>query len=1211
MRELKTVEKSQTEGELKKRLKQKVVEIQYEPSEELVPALLSSSQSVFYIVQDRKFKVVTPQLCKLTKLSQKELLAKNPLSIVHPNDRAMVREKAVKMLKGEQSEPYEFRFLDNDGKTKYAKEVVTSIIYKGKLSTLGNWIDLTERRQVEEELRMSEEKYRHLFDNLNDAAFLADNQTGIIIETNRQGAALLGRSRSEIIGMHQSQFHPPEKAEEYRLRFNTHISKGHDADYDGEVIRKDGKIVPVTISASTLTIHGQSLLLGLFHDITKRKQTEDALQEISRFNTSLLSNAPNPITVISPDTSIRYISPSFEKLTGFAGAEVIGLKAPYPWWPEESREEFESLLMKDMERGSNLIERQLQKKNGERFWVEFNVVSVNHNGTLEYLLLSWVDITERKQAETALKESEEKFSVTFRSSPEMIAVSNMKEGKYIEVNDSYTRTTGYRREELIGHPVGEINMFVDPEDADKMARLMQEQGKIRNEEYKFRMKSGEIRNWLCSAEVITIGGDPCSIAVATDITERKIMEDELRKHRDHLEELVHKRTIELESLNSQLARELTERERIEGELRIAIKNADAANKAKSEFLARMSHEIRTPIHGVMGTLDLLRDTELGQEQQQYVNMSKASAETLLNVVNDILDFSKIEAGKVELEKKDFDLRTLLEETLETMAVPAHKKGLEVMLQISRGVPVALTGDAGRMRQVLVNLLGNAIKFTEQGEIVLRVDIESESEKDIELHFSVRDTGIGIPKDKQELLFHPFEQVDGSMNRKYGGSRLGLSICKQLLDMMNGHIWFTSWPGEGSIFNFTVKCSKQAVVVGVDSVPGILSNLQEMPLLLVDDNATCRSILKDLLNEWGFQITEAENGRSALKESEDSRGTSRQFRIILMDKTMPTVNGFTAAEQILRNSTVKPGIVMMLPADSINDDFARCQELGMSYYLVKPVKKNELLKVILAASGQAKTVPEPGNQSASASTGIDAPHLRILVAEDNTTSQVIAKKALEKAGHTAQIAGTGLEAIRLLKEGAFDMVLMDVEMPEMNGLEATRLIRKTEHGSGKHIPVLAMTAYAMKEDRQRCLEAGMDAYLSKPVNLDELHKIIRHFSSVKDTRPAIVDIEAALKFIGGDRDVLKEVVYVFLNEDYPEQLKRLRDGIGQHDARTVKAAAHSIKGAVRSLGGTAPGDIAFKLEEMGRNNDLTKAEAAVQELELEVKLFTDFYAKYNW
>ena len=399
MRELKTVEKSQTEGELNKRLKQKVVEIQYEPSEELVPALLSSSQSVFYIVQDRKFKVVTPQLCKLTKLSQKELLAKNPLSIVHPNDRAMVRENAVKMLKGERSEPYEFRFLDNDGKTKYAKEVVTSIIYKGKLATLGNWIDLTERRQVEEELRMSEEKYRHLFDNLNDAAFLADNQTGIIIETNRQGAALLGRSRSEIIGMHQSQLHPPEKAEEYRLRFNTHISKGHDADYDGEVIRKDGKIVPVTVSASTLTIHGQSLILGLFHDITKRKQTEEALQEISRFNTSLLSNAPNPITVISPDTSIRYISPSFEKLTGFAGAEVIGLKAPYPWWPEESREEFESLLMKDMDRGSNLVEKQLRKKNGEPFWVEFNVVSVNHNGTLDYLLLSWVDITERKRAE--------------------------------------------------------------------------------------------------------------------------------------------------------------------------------------------------------------------------------------------------------------------------------------------------------------------------------------------------------------------------------------------------------------------------------------------------------------------------------------------------------------------------------------------------------------------------------------------------------------------------------------------------------------------------------------------------------------------------------------------------------------------------------------------------------------------------------------------
>jgi two-component system sensor histidine kinase/response regulator len=245
------------------------------------------------------------------------------------------------------------------------------------------------------------------------------------------------------------------------------------------------------------------------------------------------------------------------------------------------------------------------------------------------------------------------------------------------------------------------------------------------------------------------------------------------------------------------------------------------------------------------------------------------------------------------------------------------------------------------------------------------------------------------------------------------------------------------------------------------------------------------------------------------------------------------------------------------------------------------------------------------------SNIDARHLRILVAEDNTTSQLIAKKTLEKAGHTVQIAGTGFEVIRLLKEGAFDMVLMDVEMPEMNGLETTRLIRKTEQGSGQHIPILAMTAYAMKEDRQRCLEAGMDAYLSKPVNLDELHKIIRDFSPVKDTRPANVDIEAALKFIGGDRDILKEVVHVFLDEDFPEQLKRLKDGVDKHDARAVKAAAHSIKGAVRSIGGTAPGSIALKLEEMGRNNDLTRAATAVQELELEVKLFTDFYAKYDW
>jgi signal transduction histidine kinase/CheY-like chemotaxis protein len=694
---------------------------------------------------------------------------------------------------------------------------------------------------------------------------------------------------------------------------------------------------------------------------------------------------------------------------------------------------------------------------------------------------------------------------------------------------------------------------------------------VQNEEFDFLMKSGEIRTWLFSLEPITIGGEPCLIGVSLDITERKEMENELRE---------------------------------------AMKRADAANRAKSEFLARMSHEIRTPIHGVMGTLDLLGDTELGQEQRQYVSMSKASAETLLNVINEILDFSKIEAGKLVLESKEFELHTMLEEALETVAVPAHRKGLEVILQVSDGVPGALIGDEGRLRQVLINLLGNAVKFTTQGEIVLRVEVETVDEKEAALHFSIRDTGIGIPREKQEILFQPFEQVDGSDQRKYGGTGLGLSICKQLVALMGGHTWFKSWPGEGSVFHFIVRFKKQDVSAPPVNAPEIAPELRGTQLLLVDDNATCRSILRNQLVEWGFQVTEAESGHAAIKELEDARGTARKYSIILLDKEMPAMDGLATTRQILQNSAQNYSIVMMLPSNNISNDFASGQELGISHYLIKPVKKSELLKIVLKALGEGKNEKEPDEKAIQQHSDGYASHLNVLVAEDNATSQLIVKKILEKAGHNVQIAITGIESIRMLKEGKYDLVLMDVEMPEMSGLEATRIIRKTETGSNRHIPIIAMTAYAMKEDRQRCLDAGMDTYLSKPVNVEELHKVIRGLSSKRNNGSSIVDIDAALKFVGGDKEILKEVVRVFVQDDYPKQLRNLKDGISRHDAEAVKAAAHSIKGAVRSIGSMPTGNIALRLEEMGRNNNLTGAEAALQELEQGVTNVKEYYEQYN-
>jgi PAS domain S-box-containing protein len=1301
---------------------------------DLISAFLNNCQSAFYIIQDNKFQIVTPQLIKLTGLSREQLLKLNPLDIVHPQDRASVKENAVKMLRGKRSDPYEFRFIDSEGNIKYAQEAVTSIIFKGKRATLGSCIDLTIHKHMQEELQESEEKYRNVVERANDGiciiqdrivkyvnirlaqmwggtieeiidtpftnyihadelpkvtesynrhlsgeqklmkyetvlrrkddstvyakfnigiikyhgkpaelVFIRDiterkkieqdlkesgekfskafrsNPSAISITKYKGGLFLdvndaftrdFGYTRNEVIGHCTKEFNTwvnPDELKNILRKLNVE-GKVENEEFNARI--KSGEVRTMLFSAEIIMIAGEPCIIAMTIDISKRKKIEQALKESEeKFSNAFRSN-PNAITISTLKEGVFLdVNDDFIRENGYTRDEVIGhtSKELDMWVYTEERDRILGKLRADG-RAEN-EEYHARTKSGE-ICIKLFSADLIHIAGEPCIIAMTTDITELKKTEQALRDSQEKFSVAFRSSPEMIVISNEKTGVYIEANDSFIHTTGYTREEFIGHPVSEINMLADPYDSDKMFSLEKKQGKIANLEYRFRMKSGEIRNWLCSTEKITIGGDPCSIAVATDITERKKMENELRKHRDHLEELVHTRTTELESLNNQLKQELTERKRIEEDLRDAIKRADAANQAKSDFLARMSHEIRTPIHGVMGTLDLLRSTELNKEQHQYVNMSKASAETLLSVINDILDFSKIEAGKVVLENTDFELRMMLEATLEAISVSAHRKGLELNYEVSPGVPTALIGDAGHLRQVLLNLFSNAVKFTEHGEIVLRVDVEVEGKKEVELHFSVRDTGIGIPKEKQDILFRPFEQVDGSNQRKYGGTGLGLSICKQLVAMMGGRIWFTSWAGEGSVFHFTARFEKQPVDGQGDSLPGIKPEVQGTRLLLVDDNATSRIVLRNILNEWGCQVTEADNGPSAVKELENTRGTSQTFNLILLDSEMPAMNGFTVAEKITHGLSQKNNVIMMLPSIHISDDFAKCQELGISNYLVKPVKKSELQKMISKALGLVKTDSNPGPPAMPANSSGDISPLHILVAEDNNTSQIIAKKMLEKAGHTVQIAGTGVEAVRMLKEGAFNLVLMDVEMPEMSGLEATRLIRKSENDTKHHIPIIAMTAYAMKEDKEKCLEAGMDSYISKPVNLDELYEIIKSFSIKKAGVFPAVDIETALKFVGGDKDILTDVLHIFLEEDYPEQVKKIKEGINQHDAQVVKAAAHSIKGAVRSLGGTIAGNTALRLEEMGRNSDLTGVEPTLQKLEQEIKEFSEYYTQYT-
>jgi PAS domain S-box-containing protein len=1082
------------------------------------------------------------------------------------------------------------------GADDYYTKDIKAVHYERLLNSIRKLVESAQRKKRHElakrALEESENRYRQMFEGSDAVKLVIDPETGSIVDANSAATTFYQYEIDELQGLNVSEImHLDQSLLDDKLK---QASYGFLSGTSSEHRVRDGSFRIVREFFSPIRSYGKTYLYVTVHDVTKLTQIERELHVEKQYMEKLFEGNLDAIAMVDSDSRIIRINSEFCDLFGYSQEEALGQNLDALLSPPEKLTEAVGKT-KSVSKGEKVSFQSIRRhKDGTLLHVTVYGAPIEVDGKIVAVYGIYKDLTKQKELEALVKKDFAKLATTLSGLDSGVVILNASD-RIIEINEYFCQLVKQNRNSLLGQYIADLKTDCRLL-SDQAARIEAFRSGKSRAPITRQMSIGDKEVIMRLQPILREEGFDGTLVLTSDVTE-----------------LVQARRL-VESTNTELGRANEQlQEALEKEKDLSMQ-AKSASIAKSQFLANMSHEIRTPLNGIIGMTELLMDTNLDPEQREYLSLVVQSSNNLLTLINDILDYSKIEAGKLDLDPIPFKLRDCVGDAAKVVAYRAHQMGLELAVWIAPDVDDDLIGDPGRVRQVLLNLSGNAVKFTKEGEVFIKVENHDVNDREAVIHFSVKDTGIGIPADKLKLIFEPFSQADSSTTREYGGTGLGLAISSQLVRMMGGELWVESTVGEGSTFHFTARLGRMSPEevethhASVDMDPQTLENKR---VLIVDDNATNRYILAEMLQSMKMRPEVLGSSIQAYESVVQTMKLGGRIDLLILDAQMPKMDGFELASRLKENESTRSVPIMILTSSGRRGDASRCREIGLAAYLIKPVKQSELREAILK-------VLHPSTVTRSAlvtrhSLREQRANFRILLAEDNPVNRKMAVRMLEKRGHEVLAVNNGREAVEAYEAGIFDLVLMDVQMPEMDGFSATAAIRTIERTHGRHTPVIAMTAHAMKGDRERCLEAGMDEYISKPIKADTLFTIIdmivrKRSDAVSNAAINRVDLKAALDHVDGDRELLADMADIFFRESKP-QLETLRSAIEHKDFESMLKIAVGLNASFVSLGSHAGVDIAGRLEELARKRILSEATHCLAQLDQELSYLRSYYADF--